>query len=198
MINNPLSQDEGVKFVFIHISTAFTHKSMLMSCYPSPRKQCYTIPIIIIFLPHVLYHLKPDGLYSMLCMDSVVESQWSITGEGHCQEEAPGVCKSWRSERRARSWGLNCPPRVAGGSGRLRRASLPDKGREGFTWKDQVTRRKATVCSESVNKFLKITKKIRPTRSNYYLRGIDCVTSSVAALIPISMLTDFFFSLSST
>lgn len=30
MINNPLSQDEGVKFIFIPILTSFAHKNMFI------------------------------------------------------------------------------------------------------------------------------------------------------------------------
>lgn len=95
MINNPLSQDEGVKFIFIHISTSFAHKNMLMKLVINHHESnVISCQLIFCFLLCILYDLKPDGNYSILYSSCVIGSLWCITVEWHYGGEVSGDHKN--------------------------------------------------------------------------------------------------------
>ena len=111
MINNPLSQDEGVKSVF----------NMFVHWLSVHHRSSY------FFEPHMLSHLKPCVNYFLLWTYCVVGSVWSTSVEWTPK-------KSWgdlgeREERKTRvdlfyqglQWGAG------------RTTSLYDVNREGFT-----------------------------------------------------------------
>lgn len=119
MINNPLSQDEGVKFVFIPISTSLARKIVFLRLVINHHESSVISYNLCCFvLPHILYHLKPDGNYSMLYTYCFVGSLWSISVECYYREvpggsvRTKGKLEDYKDEDRTilsriavRSWG---------------------------------------------------------------------------------------------
>ena len=98
MINNPLSQDEGVKLMFIHVSADLAHQSMLVSHCQSPWKPCYSTPVGQFFYPRVS---PPRAGWTLLpavcwqCRGKPVGCLWS------CE-----ICESSGAERQEPRGGL--------------------------------------------------------------------------------------------
>lgn len=87
MINNPLSQDEGVKFVFIPIATSFAHKHMFIILVISYHKSRVISYQLFFFTP--TYYLKPHGnflIYIYTVLEEVYDPYlWNATNKEKSQ-----------------------------------------------------------------------------------------------------------------
>ena len=122
MINNPLSQDEGVKLVFIRASAALAHQSMLVSHYQSPWKQCCSTPVAWLFHPRVSPPKAGWALLPAVC--------WQLGADGAGEGRPRGCERSGSASREPRQeW-----------EGRTREDSSPEGDRcavtleQGLRW----------------------------------------------------------------
>lgn len=88
MINNPLSQDEGVKFEFIHIAISFAHKHV--SDWLSVTTKAELFHTNYFFSPPPPYYLKFHGnflIYIYIILEEVCDPfLWNGTTQEKSQE----------------------------------------------------------------------------------------------------------------